>query len=62
RREQKRYKAAIMQSFCYGAVINMIELARQVLDALASRVVFLCIIFAACVLEAKLLYSMHDIA
>lgn len=60
RRESNRYKAAILQSFCFGAVFNMIVLAREGLDAFGSRVVFFCIIFAACVVAAKLLYWLLD--
>ena len=62
RHEPNRYKAAILQSFCFGAVFNMIVLAREGLDAFASRVVFFCIIFAACVVAAKLLYWLLDVA
>ncbi|MFS2222525.1 ECA oligosaccharide polymerase [Pantoea sp. B65] len=58
--EANRYKAAILQSFCFGAVFNMIVLAREGLDAFASRVVFFCIIFGACVVAAKLLYWLFD--
>ncbi|KOC88643.1 ECA oligosaccharide polymerase [Winslowiella iniecta] len=58
--ESNRYKAAILQSFCFGAVFNMIVLAREGVDAFASRVVFFCIIFGACVVMAKLLYWLFD--
>lgn len=51
-----RYKAAIISSFCFGAIFNMIVLAREGLDAFASRVVFFLIIFGACILLAKLLF------
>jgi antigen polymerase len=51
-----RYSGAILQSFCFGAVFNMIVLAREGLDAFGSRVVFFCLIFAACMGLAKLLY------
>jgi len=51
-----RYSGAILQSFCFGAVFNMIVLAREGLDAFGSRVVFFCLIFAACMWAAKLLY------
>lgn len=61
RHEPNRYKAAILQSFCFGAVFNMIVLAREGLDAFASRMVFFCIIFAACVVAAKLLYWLLDV-
>ena len=60
RQESNRYKAAILQSFCFGAVFNMIVLAREGLDAFGSRVVFFCVIFAACVVAAKLLYWLLD--
>jgi len=58
--ETNRYKAAILQSFCFGAVFNIIVLAREGVDAFASRVVFFCIIFGACVVLAKLLYWLFD--
>lgn len=51
-----RYSGAILQSFCFGAVFNMIVLAREGLDAFGSRVVFFCLIFVACIGLAKLLY------
>ncbi len=60
--ESNRYKAAILQSFCFGAVFNMIVLAREGLDAFASRVVFFCLIFVAAVVVAKLLYWLLDSA
>ncbi|MFH8132739.1 ECA oligosaccharide polymerase [Pantoea osteomyelitidis] len=60
RQESNRYKAAILQSFCFGAVFNMIVLAREGLDAFGSRVVFFCVIFAACIVAAKLLYWLLD--
>nr|WP_310616781.1 ECA oligosaccharide polymerase [Pantoea cypripedii] len=60
RNETNRYSGAILQSFCFGAVFNMIVLAREGLDAFGSRVVFFCIIFAACLLVAKLLYWLLD--
>ncbi len=40
-RETNRYKAAILHSFCFGAIFNMIVLAREGLDSFVSRVVFL---------------------
>lgn len=39
-RETNRYKAAILHSFCFGAIFNMIVLAREGLDSFGSRVVF----------------------
>ena len=55
RDSDNRYSGAVLQSFCFGAVFNMIVLAREGLDAFGSRVVFFCIIFAACTGLAKLL-------
>lgn len=60
--ETNRYKAAVLQSFCFGAVFNMIVLAREGLDAFASRVVFFCLIFAFTVVVAKLLFWLLDSA
>lgn len=60
--ETNRYKAAILQSFCFGAVFNMIVLAREGLDAFASRIVFFCLIFVAAVVMAKLLFWLLDSA
>lgn len=51
-----RYKAAIISSFCFGAIFNMIVLAREGLDAFASRVVFFLVVYGLCVLLAKLLF------
>lgn len=60
KKESNRYKAAILQGFCFGAVFNMIVLAREGVDSFVSRVVFFCIIFGACLVVAKLLYWMFD--
>ncbi|WP_054180995.1 ECA oligosaccharide polymerase [Trabulsiella odontotermitis] len=54
--ETNRYKAAILHSFCFGAIFNMIVLAREGLDSFASRVVFFLVVFGLCLLIAKLLY------
>ncbi|WP_039055064.1 ECA oligosaccharide polymerase [Enterobacter sp. Bisph1] len=62
KRETNRYKAAILYSFCFGAIFNMIVLAREGLDAFASRVVFFIAIFGLCLLVAKLLYWLFDSA
>ncbi|EOU9562462.1 ECA oligosaccharide polymerase [Cronobacter dublinensis] len=59
-REPNRYKAAIMHSFCFGAIFNMIVLAREGLDAFVSRVVFFMLVFGACLVLAKLLYWLLD--
>jgi len=58
--EKNRYKAAILQSFCFGAVFNMIVLAREGVDSFFSRVVFFCLIFGVCLIMAKLLYWLFD--
>ena len=60
--EPNRYKAAILQGFCFGAVFNIIVLAREGVDSFVSRVVFFCLIFGACLLMAKLLYWLFDTA
>jgi WzyE protein. len=60
--ETNRYKAAILHSFCFGAIFNMIVLAREGLDSFVSRVVFFLVIFGLCLLVAKLLYWLLDTA
>ncbi|MBB1202996.1 O-antigen assembly polymerase [Enterobacteriaceae bacterium 89] len=60
--EANRYKAAILHSFCFGAIFNMIVLAREGLDSFVSRVVFFLVIFGLCLLVAKLLYWLFDSA
>lgn len=54
--ETNRYKAAILQAFCFGAIFNMIVLVREGMDSFVSRIVFFGLIFALCILLAKLLY------
>lgn len=61
-RETNRYKAAILHSFCFGAIFNMIVLAREGLDSFVSRVVFFLVIFGVCLLVAKLLFWLFDSA
>lgn len=51
-----RYRASLLQSFCFGAVFNMIVLAREGLDAFISRMVFFSLIFGLCLISAKLLF------
>lgn len=51
-----RYRSAVLQAFCFGAVFNMIVLAREGVDAFVSRVVFFCLIFGFCLLLAKLIF------
>jgi antigen polymerase len=60
--ETNRYKAAILHSFCFGAIFNMIVLAREGLDSFVSRVVFFMVVFGICLLLAKLLYWLFDSA
>lgn len=43
--EKNRYTAAVLNSFCFGAIFNMIVLAREGLDAFGSRIVFFSVIF-----------------
>lgn len=50
------YKAALIQSFCFGAIFNLIVLAREGLDSFVSRVVFFTLIFGLCLLLAKLIF------
>ncbi|ELX8381074.1 ECA oligosaccharide polymerase [Providencia vermicola] len=61
-KESNRYKAAIMQAFCFGAIFNMIVLAREGVDSFVSRVVFFCLIFGLCLILAKLLYWLFESA
>ncbi|MEY0878283.1 ECA oligosaccharide polymerase [Providencia manganoxydans] len=61
-KESNRYKAAIMQAFCFGAIFNMIVLAREGVDSFVSRVVFFCLIFGFCLILAKLLYWLFESA
>ncbi|MCC3749533.1 ECA oligosaccharide polymerase [Rouxiella badensis] len=56
------YKAAILQSFCFGAVFNMIVLAREGVDSFFSRVIFFALVFGLCLIAAKLLYWLFDVA
>lgn len=56
------YKAAILQSFCFGAVFNMIVLAREGLDSFFSRVIFFAVVFGLCLIAAKLMYWLFDTA
>lgn len=56
--ETNPYKAAIIYAFCFGAIFNMIVLAREGVDSFVSRVVFFLVIFTLCVVLAKLLYAL----
>ncbi len=51
-----RYRSAVLQAFCFGAVFNMIVLAREGVDAFVSRVVFFGLVFGACLIAAKLIF------
>ncbi|MDR0217748.1 MAG: ECA oligosaccharide polymerase [Enterobacteriaceae bacterium] len=62
KQETNRYKAAILQAFCFGAIFNMIVLAREGVDSFVSRVVFFGIVFGLCLIVAKLLYWLFDSA
>jgi antigen polymerase len=55
-----RYRSAILQAFCFGAVFNIIVLAREGVDAFVSRVVFFCLIYGFCLVLAKLLFWLLD--
>ncbi|MFS1538622.1 MAG: ECA oligosaccharide polymerase [Candidatus Phlomobacter fragariae] len=54
--ETNRYKAVILQAFCFGAIFNIIVLVREGMDSFVSRVVFFALIFALCLFMAKLVY------
>ncbi|WP_368888016.1 ECA oligosaccharide polymerase [Proteus columbae] len=60
--ESNRYKSAILQAFCFGAIFNMIVLAREGVDSFVSRVVFFCLVFGLCLVVAKLLYWLFESA
>ncbi|MDX8000560.1 O-antigen assembly polymerase [Xenorhabdus sp. Reich] len=62
KQEANRYKSAILQAFCFGAIFNMIVLAREGVDSFVSRVVFFCIVFGLCLIAAKLLYWLFESA
>ncbi|MEL4016706.1 ECA oligosaccharide polymerase [Dryocola clanedunensis] len=61
-KESNRYKAAVLHSFCFGAIFNMIVLAREGVDSFVSRVVFFLMVFGICLLLAKLLYWLFESA
>lgn len=60
--DTNRYQAAVTYAFCFGAIFNMIVLAREGLDSFVSRVVFFIVIFGLCLLMAKLLYWLFSTA
>uniref|UniRef100_A0A3B0LZR9 ECA polymerase n=1 Tax=Arsenophonus endosymbiont of Trialeurodes vaporariorum TaxID=235567 RepID=A0A3B0LZR9_9GAMM len=51
-----RYKAVILQVFCFGAIFNIIVLIREGVDSFVSRVVFFGLVFVLCLFVAKLVY------
>lgn len=53
---KNRYEGAILQAFCFGAIFNMIVLAREGVDSFVSRVVFFSAVFLLCLVVAKLVY------
>lgn len=53
-----RYSAAVVQSFCFGAVFNIIVLVREGVDAFFSRVAFFGLVFGLCLLAARILYRL----
>ncbi|CRK85745.1 Putative ECA polymerase [Candidatus Providencia siddallii] len=55
-KELNRYKSAILQSFCFGSIFNIIILIREGIDSFVSRFFFFCIIFWFCLILSKLLY------
>lgn len=55
RRENNRYNAALIYSFCFGAIFNLIVLAREGLDSFISRVAFFALVYGLCLLLAKLI-------
>jgi len=60
KRSINRYRAAVLQAFCFGAIFNLIVLAREGVDAFVSRVVFFGLVFGLCLLLAKLMFFMLD--
>ncbi|KGD80147.1 common antigen polymerase [Tatumella morbirosei] len=58
--ESNRYTAAVLNSFCFGAIFNLIVLAREGLDAFGSRIVFFSVIFLFCLVMAKVLFWLLD--
>ncbi len=58
--EENRYKGAILQAFCFGAVFNIIVLAREGVDSFVSRVVFFSLIFGLSLIIGKLFFWLAD--
>jgi len=55
-----RYRSAVLQAFCFGAVFNIIVLVREGIDSFVSRIVFFAVIFGCCLILAKLIYRLLD--
>lgn len=50
------YTSAIIQSYCFGAIFNLIVLVREGMDAFGSRLIFFSCFFLSALLLAKLLF------
>lgn len=50
------FASAIIQSFCFGAIFNLIVLVREGMDAFGSRLIFFSCFFISALLLAKLLF------
>lgn len=48
-----RYRDIVVKAFCFGSLFNIIVLVREGLDSFVSRFVFFFVVFALCVLTAK---------
>lgn len=55
--DRNRYSAAVLYSYCFGAIFNFIILVRDGFDAFVSRMVFFTLVFGLCLGLAKFLYS-----
>jgi antigen polymerase len=54
--DRNRYSAAVLYSYCFGAIFNFIILVRDGFDAFVSRMVFFTLVFGLCFGLAKFLY------
>jgi enterobacterial common antigen polymerase len=50
------FASAILQSYCFGAIFNLIVLVREGMDAFGSRIVFFSCFFISALVLAKLLF------
>jgi enterobacterial common antigen polymerase len=53
RHSVNQYRDIVVKTFCFGSLFNIIVLVREGLDSFVSRFVFFFVIFALCVLTAK---------